>query len=138
MQPIEVRQQVLHAYARALSFPWIICAPLLGVAFLASLIIKHYTFKRGATVAAVTSKKKANKDGDVVETVVADPSEEKEQVNDNGEDDQDRDARKAPERIDSALTETSTITKDLELELESSDRDRRVLRDAERGGGPVA
>ncbi|KWU45775.1 MFS general substrate transporter [Rhodotorula sp. JG-1b] len=52
IEPIEVRQQVLHAYARALSFPWIICAPLLGVAFLASLIIKHYTFKRGATVAA--------------------------------------------------------------------------------------
>lgn len=130
---------MLHAYARALSFPWIICAPLLGVAFLASLIIKHYTFKRGATVAAVTSKEtKTNKNGDVVETtVVVDPSEEKEKVNDVGEDG-DRDGRKAPERINSATTETSIITKDLELELESSDRDQRVLRDAERGGGPLA
>lgn len=128
----------MHAYARALSFPWIICAPLLGVAFLASLIIKHYTFKRGATVAAVTSKnKKANTSGDVVETVVAHPGEEKEKEMVNDDDDRGG-GRKAPERIDSAMTETSTITKDLELELESSDRDRRVLQDAERGGGPLA
>lgn len=127
-KPVEVRQQVLHAYARALSFPWIICAPLLGAAFLASLIIKHYTFKRGATaaVALATSKdQKDIRDGDVDDSKV-DEKAAPEAARSYG------DEPRAPARIDSVMTETSTITKDLELELEASERDRRVPRDAER------
>ncbi|GAA5873312.1 hypothetical protein JCM3774_005938 [Rhodotorula dairenensis] len=127
IEPLEVRQQVLHAYARALSFPWIICAPLLGVAFLASLIIKHYTFKRGATAAVAVSSKEPKKNGDVVDSKVDEKEVLPVEVGSHEEE------RRVPERINSVMTETSTLTKDLELELESSERDRRVLRDAERG-----
>ncbi|GAA5826161.1 hypothetical protein JCM11251_007188 [Rhodosporidiobolus azoricus] len=43
IEPAETRQAVLHAFARALNFPWIIAAPLLFVGFLASLFIKEYS-----------------------------------------------------------------------------------------------
>jgi hypothetical protein len=39
--PVEVRNEVLYAYTRAVSTIWIVCAPMLFLAFLFSLTFKH-------------------------------------------------------------------------------------------------
>ncbi|GAA5938217.1 hypothetical protein JCM1841_000922 [Sporobolomyces salmonicolor] len=56
IMPESVRKEVLHAYTRALSFPWIICAPLLFVGFLVSFLLKHYSLDR-TTIKAGDVKK---------------------------------------------------------------------------------
>lgn len=61
IEPLELRAQVLKAYARAINFPWIVSAPLLFVAFLMCLFMKHYTLQRAAVVLD-TKKGKENAD----------------------------------------------------------------------------
>lgn len=42
--PLELRSEVLHAYTRAVNTIWIVCAPMLFIAFILSLFFKHCTF----------------------------------------------------------------------------------------------
>ncbi|GAA6008632.1 hypothetical protein JCM11491_003376 [Sporobolomyces phaffii] len=46
IQPPELSRQVVHAYTRALSDPWIVCAPLIFVGFLVSFLLKQYSLER--------------------------------------------------------------------------------------------
>ncbi|GAA5924217.1 MDR family MFS transporter [Sporobolomyces koalae] len=46
IQPPELSNRVVHAYARALSDAWIICAPLLFAGFLVSFALKQYSLDR--------------------------------------------------------------------------------------------
>ncbi|GAA5863355.1 hypothetical protein JCM1840_007499 [Sporobolomyces johnsonii] len=57
IMPASVREEVLHAYTRALSFPWIICAPLLFVGFLVSFLLKQYSLERTTVKAEDVEKK---------------------------------------------------------------------------------
>ncbi|GAA5886236.1 hypothetical protein JCM5296_003531 [Sporobolomyces johnsonii] len=57
IMPASVREEVLHAYTRALSFPWIICAPLLFVGFLVSFLLKQYSLERTTVKAGDVEKK---------------------------------------------------------------------------------
>ncbi|GAA6030021.1 hypothetical protein JCM8097_009218 [Rhodosporidiobolus ruineniae] len=66
IQPVELRQQVLHAYTRALNFPWIIAAPLLFIGFLASLMLKHYSLDRSTVRAADVKKDILEEEKDAV------------------------------------------------------------------------
>jgi len=46
IEPIELRNQVLHAYSRSISLIWLVCVPLSFVALLAALPIKSYSLQR--------------------------------------------------------------------------------------------
>lgn len=46
MQPLELRQQVLHAYTRSISTLWMVGAPLLFIGALASVGMKSYSLER--------------------------------------------------------------------------------------------
>ncbi|BGP13229.1 hypothetical protein JCM10213v2_001148 [Rhodosporidiobolus nylandii] len=63
--PAELRQQVLRAYTRALSYPWIVATPLLFVGFLASLMIKHYSLDRSTVKAADAKKDEVQAEGEL-------------------------------------------------------------------------
>ncbi|GAA5850767.1 hypothetical protein JCM8547_009084 [Rhodosporidiobolus lusitaniae] len=67
LEPEALRKAVQHAYSRALNFPWIIAAPLLFVAFLVSLLIKHYSLDRSTVKAGQEDKKKEEEEGEKVE-----------------------------------------------------------------------
>ncbi|GAA5974111.1 hypothetical protein JCM11641_003442 [Rhodosporidiobolus odoratus] len=64
IEPPELRQQVLHAYARALNYPWIVAAPLLFVGFLLSLLIKHYSLDRSTVRTGGEKKEDGEKPGE--------------------------------------------------------------------------
>ncbi|GAA6054990.1 hypothetical protein JCM3770_000481 [Rhodotorula araucariae] len=64
IEPPELRQAVLHAYTRALNFPWIIAAPLLFVGFGASFWIKHYSLDRRNASAPAPALAAANDEGE--------------------------------------------------------------------------
>ncbi|KDQ10533.1 hypothetical protein BOTBODRAFT_58069 [Botryobasidium botryosum FD-172 SS1] len=46
IQPEPLRQQVLHAYAKSVSFIWIVNTPMLGVCFFMVLFLKSYSLNR--------------------------------------------------------------------------------------------
>jgi len=46
IQPVALRNEVLHAYSRSLSLIWLVCAPLSFAALIAALPIKKYTLQR--------------------------------------------------------------------------------------------
>ncbi|GAA6062990.1 hypothetical protein JCM10212_004972 [Sporobolomyces blumeae] len=46
IKPESLRNAVIHAYTRALSDPWIVCAPLIFVGFLVSFMLKQYSLER--------------------------------------------------------------------------------------------
>ncbi|KAI5478762.1 MFS general substrate transporter [Pseudohyphozyma bogoriensis] len=46
IEPVELRQQVLHAYTRSISTIWIVCAPLLFIGVILSLFLKEYSLQR--------------------------------------------------------------------------------------------
>ncbi|KAK4700554.1 hypothetical protein P7C70_g5692, partial [Phenoliferia sp. Uapishka_3] len=53
LEPIEVRNQVLHAFTRSISTIWIVTAPLVAVGFVSSLFLKHYSLQRNIVKAEV-------------------------------------------------------------------------------------
>ncbi|GJN87838.1 hypothetical protein Rhopal_000793-T1 [Rhodotorula paludigena] len=76
IEPTDVRQQVLHAYSRALNFPWIICAPLLFVGFVISWVgLKHHSLDR-TTVKAGKEEKAADGVEDRMEGAEREKAEE--------------------------------------------------------------
>jgi len=46
IMPIELRNQVLHAYSKSISLIWLVCTPLSFVALVSILFIKKYTLRR--------------------------------------------------------------------------------------------
>ncbi|GAA5918773.1 hypothetical protein JCM6882_006808 [Rhodosporidiobolus microsporus] len=64
IEPAETRQQVLHAFARALNFPWIIAAPLLFVGFILSLFIKEYSLERAVVRTGGKKEGEEKKEGE--------------------------------------------------------------------------
>ncbi|KAI3602853.1 membrane transporter [Moniliophthora roreri] len=46
IQPPELRQRVVHAYASSISFIWIVCTPLIGAGLIMTLLIRGYSLKR--------------------------------------------------------------------------------------------
>lgn len=46
LEPIELRQEVLHAYTRSLSTIWFLAAPILFCGFVLSLFLRHYSLER--------------------------------------------------------------------------------------------
>ncbi|KAF8306333.1 MFS general substrate transporter [Clavulina sp. PMI_390] len=46
IEPVELRNAILHAYTKSLSVLWIVFAPVLACAFFGSLCIRAYTLKR--------------------------------------------------------------------------------------------
>ncbi|GJJ06332.1 hypothetical protein Clacol_000523 [Clathrus columnatus] len=49
IQPLSLRQEVFHAYEKSISTIWIVDTPILGLSFLATLLLKKYTLKRKVT-----------------------------------------------------------------------------------------
>ncbi|TNY23947.1 MFS amino acid permease [Rhodotorula diobovata] len=79
IEPPELRRQVLHVYARALNFPWIVAAPLLAVGFVASLFVKHYSMQRATVRAPKEDKKKTKGEKALEVTESAEPRKEDEE-----------------------------------------------------------
>ncbi|KIJ49256.1 hypothetical protein M422DRAFT_205468 [Sphaerobolus stellatus SS14] len=46
IQPMALRQEVLHAYASSITTIWDLCTPILGICLILSLFIKKYSLKR--------------------------------------------------------------------------------------------
>jgi hypothetical protein len=71
LQSPELRQLVLHAYTKAISFLWIVNTPLCVACFILSLFIKKYTLKR----VIVRGIPKTQKDAERADAAAADYSE---------------------------------------------------------------
>ncbi|KAK4703919.1 hypothetical protein P7C70_g2297, partial [Phenoliferia sp. Uapishka_3] len=56
LEPIELRNQVLHAFTRSISTIWIVTAPLVTVGFILSLFLKHYSLQRNIIKAEAVGK----------------------------------------------------------------------------------
>lgn len=69
LEPPELREQVLKAYARAINFPWIVSAPLLFVAFILCIFMKHYTLQRAAVTLDTTKKGKDTANATLVDAL---------------------------------------------------------------------
>jgi len=66
IQPIELRNEVLHAYSRSISLIWLVCLPLSFAALLASFLMKKYTLQRNVV--------KGTKGGPTVPDADAEPT----------------------------------------------------------------
>ncbi|KAI0029161.1 major facilitator superfamily domain-containing protein [Vararia minispora EC-137] len=59
--PPELRQQIVHAYTKAISLIWVVNTPLAGLCFFASFFLKQYTLKR-----VVVRRKRSSTDAEQV------------------------------------------------------------------------
>uniref|UniRef100_A0A0W0F594 Carboxylesterase type B domain-containing protein n=1 Tax=Moniliophthora roreri TaxID=221103 RepID=A0A0W0F594_MONRR len=58
--PPELRQRVLHAYTKSVSLMWIVCTPIVFVAFIMVLFLRSYSLKRAVVRTGSDEKKGSN------------------------------------------------------------------------------
>ncbi|KZT61248.1 MFS general substrate transporter [Calocera cornea HHB12733] len=59
IEPPEVRQEVLHAFAKSIATIWTVIAPLLGVCLVLSAFVRHYSLQRNFVKAKDLEKQAA-------------------------------------------------------------------------------
>jgi len=59
IEPPELRDQVLNAFARSIATIWTVIAPLLGVCLILTLFVRHYSLTRNFVKASDVEKQKA-------------------------------------------------------------------------------
>ncbi|ESK84655.1 membrane transporter [Moniliophthora roreri MCA 2997] len=60
IEPPELRQRVLHAYTKSVSLMWIVCTPIVFVAFIMVLFLRSYSLKRAVVRTGSDEKKESN------------------------------------------------------------------------------
>lgn len=71
--PPELKQQILHAYSKSISTLWIVNAPICGMFFFLTLLLKQYSLQR--TVVRTPKEKDAER-----QAVTDDDEKEKEEI----------------------------------------------------------
>ncbi|KAG8923456.1 hypothetical protein FRC01_012740 [Tulasnella sp. 417] len=93
LQPDELRQSIISAYAESLSYIWIVCTPMIGVGFLLVLCVREYGMKR----IIIKPGEKPPADGESTPTTVPATSSEESSPTSSPIDEKDPGAATAPE-----------------------------------------